>query len=265
MLEIMVTVITITRGRARLLRRAISSVAAQTNHEAVEHLVLIDDCKETLAELEASGDRTRLQWAFEARGSQDRSGPARSAVLRNQGVLRAAGEWIAFLDDDNEFESAHLTSLLRCANQSGVRAAHSWLQMFDETGLPYTAPVDPWARTAKQRRQRYEWAVANGIRIPGSNVFRDRLDHSGDQPVRTVDTGEWLLRRDLLLETRIPETYSEVDSANMVTEDDKFMVELVESGERVACSKQPTLRYYLGGYSNAANQATFRDSPDSPS
>jgi hypothetical protein len=94
--------------------------------------------------------------------------------------------------------------------------------------------------------------AAKGVFQPGSNIVRDRVDPWGHpDPARTVDMGEWLFDRKLLLDHQFCTEYSAEDWFNITTEDDKLMEDLVNNGITVACSELPTLRYYLGGYSNA--------------
>ncbi len=69
---------------------------------------------------------------------------------------------------------------------------------------------------------------------------------------RVREANEWY-ERALLLEYPFPEAYSSIDWLSMTTEDDKLMQVLVQNQIKIACTQKPTLKYYLGGYSN-----TFR-------
>jgi hypothetical protein len=66
-----------------------------------------------------------------------------------------------------------------------------------------------------------------------------------------VDTSEWLFERDLLLQIRFCEEYSYEDWVEVRPEDNKLLRSLVAEGVPIACTHAPSLRYYLGGYSNA--------------
>ena len=155
-------------------------------------------------------------------------------------------EWIAFLDDDNEFESNHIASLLECAEATGCRAVHSHMQMFHRDGRPFLEAGNPWCSDPDEASKEYEWMVSRGVRTPGSNIIRDSMNPQDHSP---VDLGEWLLRRTLLLEIPFCTEYSADDLLVGKHEDDKFLEELVAREERVACTGKPTLSYYLGGYS----------------
>lgn len=95
MLECLVSVVIPTWNRPLLVQRAVKSALAQTFKE-LEVLVVIDGTDAaTCAELAALSD-PRLK-VIEL---PSRSG---AAAARNAGVAQAKGEWIAFLDDDDEW------------------------------------------------------------------------------------------------------------------------------------------------------------------
>src|ERR1700689_3220728 len=86
-----------TRGRPELLRRAVRSALAQTLRE-IEVVVVIDGedsaTKLALEELMHEDGRVRVLAFATSVGGSD---------ARNRGVDAASGEWIAFLDDDDEW------------------------------------------------------------------------------------------------------------------------------------------------------------------
>jgi len=140
----LVSVVIPTFGRPGLVARAIRSVLTQT-HETLEIIVVIDgDDAATVAVLETIGD-PRLRWIVHP--VQRGAGPA-----RDTGAAAAAGEWIAFLDDDDEWlptklerqlaaapydQSALVMTQFRCVSPSG--------ELIKPT-RPYSAgePVDEW-------------------------------------------------------------------------------------------------------------------------
>jgi glycosyltransferase involved in cell wall biosynthesis len=95
--DALVTVIIPTRNRAALLARAIRSVQQQTysNFE----IIVIDDASgdDTRETVERLGD-SRIRYI---RHETNRGGSA----ARNTGISAATGEFIAFLDDDDQWES----------------------------------------------------------------------------------------------------------------------------------------------------------------
>ena len=93
----MISVVIPTHNRADLLPRAIKSVQNQTWTD-LEIVVVSDgsedDTKAVVEALAKDDDRIRFIEYFPAKGGN---------VARNTGIENAAGEYVAFLDDDDEF------------------------------------------------------------------------------------------------------------------------------------------------------------------
>ncbi len=127
----LVSVIVPTYNRADLVRRAVDSILLQT-HRNVEVLV-IDD---------GSTDQT-LEVLKEAQARDSRVQPLRNnspkgcAGARNTGLQQARGEYIAFLDDDDEFLPEKIQTqveFLQRHPQAGVvvsGAAPAWCQALE--------------------------------------------------------------------------------------------------------------------------------------
>jgi glycosyltransferase involved in cell wall biosynthesis len=91
----LVSVIIPTLDRPKLLLRAIDSVLRQTHHE-IEVIVVVDrPSSETFAAVRTVSD-FRLRLIVNPY-------PTTAGGARNVGAGHAAGEWIAFLDDDDEW------------------------------------------------------------------------------------------------------------------------------------------------------------------
>jgi glycosyltransferase involved in cell wall biosynthesis len=106
----LVSVVIPTRNRPDLLLRAVQSALAQS-HRDLEVLVVIDGpCSKTCEALAGMPD-SRLQVIAlpEAVGGSD---------ARNAGVQRATGEWVAFLDDDDEWLSSKIEKQIAVASQA---------------------------------------------------------------------------------------------------------------------------------------------------
>jgi glycosyltransferase involved in cell wall biosynthesis len=105
-----VSVVIPTRGRPAMLVRAIRSVQSQTLQEFEVVVVLDGPDEESVKAIECLRDaRIRLVTLVEASGG---------AVARNAGVDAATGEWIAFLDDDDEFAERKLELQLKAATEA---------------------------------------------------------------------------------------------------------------------------------------------------
>lgn len=105
--------------RTRLRRRALNSVEAQT-HPASAVVVVVDYLRE--------GAWTTRQRALDA-------------------AVATGTEWVAFLDDDDEFMPHHLQACLAHARETGADFVYSWFEVvggrdpFPETH--FTNPFDP--------------------------------------------------------------------------------------------------------------------------
>jgi glycosyltransferase involved in cell wall biosynthesis len=98
----LVSVVLPTYNRPEELRRAAASVADQT-YPAIE-LVVVDDCserpaQETLADIDVGHVSVRHVRHEVNRGAN---------AARNSGIRAATGEYVAFLDDDDEWHSDKL-------------------------------------------------------------------------------------------------------------------------------------------------------------
>jgi CheY-like chemotaxis protein len=240
-----ISVLTVTR-RAATLPRCLASVAKQDYSGSIEHVIVIDDQPEVQELLQSTEQRPGTEVIHASRGPSDVDGPDRLARLRNLAVECAHSPLIAFLDDDNAWESDHLSSLSATLVQPGVEIAHTERKMFGEDGVPYVISEFPWCRDPLLRREIYQIHAELGIVTPGSNVFRDRLQ----MPYSCIDLGEWLLPRDFLEEHPFERTYSAEDWQAIVVEDGKLAGEIRDSGLVVESTHRPTLHYYIGGYSN---------------
>lgn len=106
----LVSVVIPTRNRSLLAKRAVQSVLIQTLKE-IEVIVIIDGPDEATVRELSSIDDPRLRVI-----ELPVSGGASEA--RNTGVTQAQGEWIAFLDDDDEWFPQKLERQLEVANLS---------------------------------------------------------------------------------------------------------------------------------------------------
>lgn len=91
-----------TFNRANLIQKAILSVVNQSCSDW--ELIIIDDgSTDNTEEVVLSFQDSRIKYFYQKN--------AERSVARNNGVRRARGEWICFLDSDDYFLSNHLESL----------------------------------------------------------------------------------------------------------------------------------------------------------
>jgi glycosyltransferase involved in cell wall biosynthesis len=129
-----VTVVIPTRNRAPLLAGALSSALAQ--EEVDIEVIVVDDgsTDETQARLARIGD-TRLRLLRHET-------PEGVARARNAGLALAAGEWIAFLDDDDLWLPRKLRRQLDAAAAAGGSFAYGGAIVTDDgTGVRQEVPA----------------------------------------------------------------------------------------------------------------------------
>jgi glycosyltransferase involved in cell wall biosynthesis len=115
----LVSVVIPTRDRLEFLRRAVASVLAQSEQNL--ELIVVDDASsdETpayLTELTSGDSRVRMVRNAQAKGG---------AGARNEGMRHSHGEWVAFLDDDDEWMPTKLEKQLRALSGNAAAVACS--------------------------------------------------------------------------------------------------------------------------------------------
>jgi glycosyltransferase involved in cell wall biosynthesis len=175
-----VSVVIPTRGRWGLLSRTLAGALGQ---EGVEHeVVVVDDgsADETGKRLAAVAD-SRLRVVRNER-------PGGVAAARNRGLAEAAGEWVAFLDDDDLWSPRKLRAQLDAAKGADADFAYSAVVVTDERGIPFYAPPlpDP-GELARQLRS------ANVVPAGSSNVLARTalLRGLGGMDERLAELDDW--------------------------------------------------------------------------
>jgi hypothetical protein len=165
--------------------------------------------------------------------------------------------FVAFLDDDNWWAPTHLASLygLLETRRDGknLAAVHSWRHLQDSTGAPYVPEGFPWRPDGEQSRTMYETCRKLGILDGKSAIVRDRVSATyHGREYGMVDMGEWLFRTCLFDRIDFPTVFTTADRESQTGEDDKLLSRIRERSVNTASSKQTTLHYQMGGFSNAA-------------
>ena len=143
-----VTVAVPTFNRAHLVGRAIRSALAQTVRD-FELLVVDDGSTDGTLDALRTGQDPRLRYV---RHEQNRG----IGATRNTAIARGRGEWIAFLDDDNEWAPDYLE------RQLALAAAHP------EADVVYCQ--------ARRRDRRTGKEVVSTRVVEGGQVFRRLVD-----------------------------------------------------------------------------------------
>ena len=163
----LVSVILRTMGRPEF-PRALASIAAQT-HRPIE-IVLVDSAAKGVAMTEHAGIPVRTV----AGGRFDRSQAANAAFAA------ARGEWIAFLDEDDEIEPDHLAELLAAlAREPYTRVAYSQTRLVDASGSTQRVFGGPYDREALFRSNYlalHAGLFARALVAEGGARFDETLD-----------------------------------------------------------------------------------------
>lgn len=122
----LVSVITPTFNRPTLLvDRCVPSVEAQT-YDSIEHIIVSDGPDEQLVN-HFNHFRSWKHWRrfIELGRNTQELEDHWGATPRLVGSYMAHGEYIAYLDDDNEYHPNHVTALVNLLQQTGVDVAFS--------------------------------------------------------------------------------------------------------------------------------------------
>jgi glycosyltransferase involved in cell wall biosynthesis len=283
-----VSVVLPTWNRAHLVHQAIDSVLAQTWRDF--ELIVVDDGSTdgTPERLAAYGDRIRVV-------RQENGGVARA---RNAGIAAARHEWLAFLDDDDEWApemlAVHVEGLaaqpdvvVHATNATVVNAQGERANLFRLRGLPDTG------RTARLERP-LVWVVRGTFFTQAIMVRRDVLLATGlyragihyedlDVLAQLALAGPWGVDdRELLRLHRRPDgTYSlSAVTASAGVDDYACMVEILgraAADPRLDAAERKTIRrmlsrqrfslaqaYLAAGEGGLARRSFVRSMADAP-
>lgn len=179
-----------TRNRPHLLLRAVRSALAQT-HEGLEVIVVVDgtDPATSNALQTISDERLRVIVLPQSQGV---------ANARNIGVEAAHGDWIAFLDDDDEWLPEKTALQLERAKASAFRYPIVGSQLYFRTPKyemvwPRRQPYEPLSEYLLARNS---WSMGEGLLSPITLLFPRylfRYATFNSRLIRCEDV-DWILR-----------------------------------------------------------------------
>lgn len=122
-----VSVIIPTYNRADLLPRAVNSVLSQTYQDY--EIIIVDDCSsDPTPEVIANFDGCCIR-------SLRHNKTKKASAARNTGIANARGEYIAFLDDDDEWLPTYLERQVAILDSSppSVGLVYCWVDMVEDS------------------------------------------------------------------------------------------------------------------------------------
>lgn len=123
----LVSIVIPTYQRSNKLKKTLSSVLAQSfiNYEV---LVMDDGSTDNTREIVNSFNDSRINYNWQ----QNTGGPAKP---RNDGIKIAKGDWIAFLDDDDEWTKDKLSEISKKINDEIDFIYHDYTSVTSKTNL----------------------------------------------------------------------------------------------------------------------------------
>ena len=228
----LVSVVVPTYERAEELPDTIDSVLAQT-HEELELLVVDDASTDHTAEVVRSYDDPRVEYI---RHEENRGGSA----ARNTGIEAAEGEYVAFLDSDDEWLPKKLERQLSLLRSRGS----DWIAAYCDVQPPEDGDTS-----------RLAWAIGSML---GSEPPRHR--EGGD-----VLIGEVLTDRlhtsagsTLIVETDVAVDIGGFDESFERFQDTEFLVRVLERGKLAYLPEELVLRDPSGHPSPEATERALQ-------
>lgn len=180
------SVIIPTHNRAHLLPRAIRSVLAQTLPDF--ELIIVDDgsADETPAIVEELDD-PRIRYVR-------RSNASGVSAARNCGIRQSRGEFVAFLDDDDEYAPCFLEKTHETYGRSDATVAFTWCWVRHVREIEGEATVireQVWDPAHDHTDAPYIYVGA-----PGLTVRKQCFDRTGffDETLNSVNDTDLLIR-----------------------------------------------------------------------
>lgn len=158
----LVSVVIPTHERAQLLKRALQSVLVQT-YDKLEILVVDDASRDKTREVVESFGDTRIRYF---RHQTNKGGSA----ARNTGIIAATGDYVAFLDDDDEWEREKTEEQLKLLDKYDVVMCTSNLNKHSLHKLTNVREVS----LDDLRKSRFT-AGGTGILMLRANIMKDML------------------------------------------------------------------------------------------
>lgn len=184
----LVSVIVPTCNRPELLDRCLRSICAQS-YPNVE-IIVVNDAGFTVEHII---ERNNAKGNINYISHEVNKG---ASAARNSGLHQAMGEYIAYLDDDDEYLPEHLSLIVNAISKSDARFAYSraeYLMENDEGIEPQVQRQQPFSTVEYSREL---LMIGNFIPTPTWVFERSLLSEVGyfDESFKAWEDWEWLIR-----------------------------------------------------------------------
>lgn len=218
--ELDFTIVIPTFNRPHMLHRALASALRQT-HQRYD-IIVVDDASDQPAVIDDTAGRSVTL----LRSPRRLGAPG----ARNLGVMHARGQWIAFLDDDDEYEQ----DFLKCTSSRLQAAPHcrfSWCSLvvmhYDGRDHPVRESAFPFPEDYESEDKLLAAAVSIGSSF-GFTVRKDAFQALGG-----------------------------FDESYAVMGDTEFFFRLIAAGHRPVVVSQPLLRFHNHPGPRLTHQSSF--------
>lgn len=160
----LVSIIMPSYNCGRYVEETIRSVQVQTYQNW--EIVFVDDCSlddsvKRVQSIQASDERIRIFQNKENLGA---------ALSRNYALREAKGRWIAFLDSDDQWESAKLEKQVKFMEQNGYFFSYTCYQEIDNDSKPTGVFVSGPKHVSKQGMFNFCWPGCLTIMYDASKI-----------------------------------------------------------------------------------------------
>lgn len=171
-----------TYNRARVVSRAIQSVLAQTIDDW-ELLVVDDGSVDGTEQTVLSFHDARIRYC---RHQSNRG----ASAARNTGILRAQGEYVAFLDSDDEWKPSKLRRSLdafSAAGSSRLACVISGKELIDETGRRHTYAAELRGHCYERLLADRAWYLSTSLLVVRRGALSDCMFDESCEPMEDWD------------------------------------------------------------------------------
>jgi glycosyltransferase involved in cell wall biosynthesis len=143
----LISVVIPTHDRRDLLAVTLDSVLRQTGVE-LEVVVVDDGSTDGTLQFLRGIDDPRMRWI-------NNDVPCGVQTARNQGIATTAGDWLAFVDDDDVWAPRKLSLQLEAAKETGRCWVYTGAVEIDERGWPLSGTPPPQPDVVRKRLSRF--------------------------------------------------------------------------------------------------------------